>query len=78
MHQGGHSAILSIFLELPFVIKMSYYLSLRSLFCLFLSGLFTQGFNWTFNVSNFCSSSPVILDVFSLIGEVLFSLILMF
>ena len=35
MLQGEHSAILSTFIKLPFVIK-------RTLFCLFLSGRFTH------------------------------------
>ena len=39
---GKHSALLLTFINALFLISLSYRMSLRSLFCLFLSGGFTQ------------------------------------
>ena len=49
MLHGEHSAILSTFIKLPFVI--------RSLFCLFLSGLFTQVLVYVINTKISCAVS---------------------
>ena len=44
MRQGEHSAILLTFILQYFQPSLSYHLSLRPLFCLFLSGRFNMGF----------------------------------